>query len=294
MFAKQISGHRSYIIAVVVSCVFTVLCGGMEAWADSTTGGDESNTNIAQVTVGPDIPSSNGTPMADQFTGSLRHSIPIIVPPGRNGMQPNLALTYRSGNGNGWVGVGWELEAGSIERNTRKGVSYSADDYILRTPNGTMDLVKLPDSSEYRAKIENGEFLRIVKMDTYWVATDKKGTRYIYGQSERSRLIDPNNSSSTEIFKWCLEMIQDTNDNAIKFVYAKGYGQVYLSCIYYNTPDFSYLYPPDGSSYVKFYLEEDRNDKPYLYTANFLGWTDKRLKTIEVGTNSLLIRNLIP
>jgi hypothetical protein len=32
----------------------------------------------------------------NESTGALRYSIPIIAPPGRNGLQPNLELTYDS------------------------------------------------------------------------------------------------------------------------------------------------------------------------------------------------------
>ena len=65
---------------------------------------------------------TGGTVHVDPFTGTATTSIPLQVFPGRNGLQPNLQLTYSSGPGNGWVGMGWKLELGAIERNTRFGV----------------------------------------------------------------------------------------------------------------------------------------------------------------------------
>jgi len=43
----------------------------------------------------------------DLFTGTGNFSVPIAVPPGRNGLQPSLTLGYSTGSGNGpvqWAG----------------------------------------------------------------------------------------------------------------------------------------------------------------------------------------------
>ncbi len=54
--------------------------------------------------------------------GTANLSYPIEIPAGRQGMQPNLALTYSSGGGNGWLGVGWDISIPSITVETRWGV----------------------------------------------------------------------------------------------------------------------------------------------------------------------------
>ena len=41
--------------------------------------------------------------------GAATYSIPIVVPPGRRGLQPELSLSYSSRAGNGIAGMGWSL-----------------------------------------------------------------------------------------------------------------------------------------------------------------------------------------
>jgi RHS repeat-associated protein len=64
-------------------------------------------------------------------TGRFTYTIPIEVPKGRAGMEPELAVTYSSGRGNGLFGVGWSLSAGSeITRCHRTMISDGAVDGV--------------------------------------------------------------------------------------------------------------------------------------------------------------------
>src|SRR5262249_10194606 len=52
--------------------------------------------------------------------GAATTNIPIAVPQGRGGMQPNLVLMYSSqGAGFSPYGAGWALPVGTIQRSTR-------------------------------------------------------------------------------------------------------------------------------------------------------------------------------
>src|ERR671925_1865171 len=58
----------------------------------------------------------------DLFAGTGNFTVPIALPPGRNGFQPQLNLVYSTGNGNGPFGLGWSLSVPGVSRKTSKGV----------------------------------------------------------------------------------------------------------------------------------------------------------------------------
>lgn len=47
-------------------------------------------------------------------TGGVTYSIPIYTPPGTNGLQPSISITYNSQSGPGIVGYGWNIAGLSV------------------------------------------------------------------------------------------------------------------------------------------------------------------------------------
>src|SRR5687767_7914031 len=94
----------------------------------------------------------------DLHTGTGNFSVPIALPPGRNGFQPELSLAYSTGTGNGPFGLGWSLSVPGVTRKTAKGVpryDNVLDTFVL---SGAEDLVPVrgapPGTTRYRPRTE--------------------------------------------------------------------------------------------------------------------------------------------
>jgi len=215
-------------------------------------------------------------------TGTATLTIPIDVPPGRKGIQPNLALMYNSSSPNGILGVGWNLELGSIQRSTKKGVPKydDTDIFVLTQAGSTQELICI-GTDQYRAKIE-GAFMKIEFINnSYWQITDKKGIKYFFGKEEHPEYIQnskqdnpnppPGHTNST--LKWCLDEVRDLNDNYMIFTYHKDQNQIYPDSIHYIGDP---VLPEIVFSY------EGRSDTNLSYRAGFAITTAKILSEIRI------------
>lgn len=197
-------------------------------------------------------------------SGALSYNVPIKVPPGRGGLQPELALIYNSSNKqNGWLGKGWNLDLGSIKRSSKDRINFNDNDSFV---HDGMDLVRR-SSSHYSARIE-GDFSYYVYngQNSGWVVKKNDGRKYSYGTSSNSQIVSPQG-----VVKWLLSSIADANGNTISISYNNTGSEIYLNQINYEP----------GGSRVEFILE-DRNDiKPSFNNFKKLELT-KRLKEIRV------------
>jgi hypothetical protein len=53
--------------------------------------------------------------------GDAQVAYRLDLPDGRAGMKPEIALEYASSNGNGWLGLGWNLSSSAVTLDTRWG-----------------------------------------------------------------------------------------------------------------------------------------------------------------------------
>jgi hypothetical protein len=220
-------------------------------------------------------------PLPDLLTGSFSHAIPITVAPGRKGIQPSLALSYRSSGSNSWVGLGFSLNPGYITRSTRLGVptyNDTQDTFYFITDAGTTELVHLVDNL-YQAKIESGFTKFFKETDDSWRVLGKDGGVLILGRSSQAK-----EGSGLGTFSWYVTKAVDTNGNYLEYDYTKDQGKAYLSRIDYTGNEIGV----NPTNSVEFFLEP-REDIASSYITSSKIATAKRLKEIQVKVNSDLV-----
>ena len=221
----------------------------------------------------------------DLFTGQATTAVPIFVPPGRRGVQPALALSYSSFGGNGWVGVGWTLELGHIQRSTKKGVpNFNSSDIFIFSFQGVQSELVSIGGNEYRTKNESGSFLKFQLNGSSWTVWDKNGTRYAFGTSSSSRIED-----GSGIFQWSLDRVTDIHGNTMTVSYAKDSGQLYLLQIAYTGSDAT----GESPTHTVDFLRETRPDRIHSHLSGVDIFTDHRLKQIDVRASGQLARRYV-
>ena len=213
-------------------------------------------------------------------SGTSSHSVNIAIPPGVNGLQPEITLRYNSGRGNGHYGLAWSYEPMAISRQTVKGLpTYSPNDIFVYQGE---ELVPLSDGT-YRLENESA-FMRFRPKNNSWEVHDKKGTHYRYGiflnedePNRRSRITRPEGDDFDNTYKWCLTEVIDTRGNRIEYRYetfADSPGDLYCTEIRYSIFGNNY-------HYVRF-LHRPRTDAFSSYISGFEIRTGRRCKEIQV------------
>jgi hypothetical protein len=173
---------------------------------------------------------------SDLETGTGTFSVPLGLPPGRNGFQPDLTLVSSSGQGNGPLGLGWTLSGPGVACETAKGVPQyrdlspgpgAHDTFIL---SGAEDLVSVPEGSpgamRDRPRTE-ARFARIARWvdhdGVHWEVHSEDGLVSRYGakarapgcQGWRDPAVLVNPSDPAEILAWKLSSTEDLLGNRI-------------------------------------------------------------------------------
>ncbi|MCK4540770.1 MAG: hypothetical protein KAU17_00900, partial [Spirochaetales bacterium] len=255
--------------------------------------------------------------------GGANLSYPIVIPPGRRGMQPQIALSYNSEGGNGWLGMGWDLSVPSVTVDSRWGVprydaQYETESYLVNggqlahlTHRDGGNTTRVPGDKEYTMRKE-GVFQKIIRHGNgpssyWWEAIDKSGTQYFYGGTPESGLDQYAvlaSQNGSKISEWKLTEVRDTYGNRVDYEYATVYDsgfeggtgsvpgvQLYVKSIRYTGR------PGDEGKYeVRFVRDRDlpgwtrRSDVNINARPGFKVVTADLLRVVEIYFESALIR----
>ncbi|TDC48656.1 type IV secretion protein Rhs [Jiangella ureilytica] len=228
-------------------------------------------------TAAADAADGGGTPTATSLspsatwdvaghTGDFTWSYPLRVPPVPGGLTPSLALSYQSSAVDGrtsatnnqpsWVGDGWDLNPGFVERNygpcaeDKTGGTVPPDtigDLCWRSHNATAtygggggQLIRDDRSLAWRPRSDDGstvELLTRADGKEYWKITTLDGTQYLFGSRPDSGSTwtvpvygddagEPCHvagsfaaSRCTQPWRWNLDTIVDARGNMIRLSY---------------------------------------------------------------------------
>src|SRR5262245_10519488 len=167
----------------------------------------------------------------DLHTGTGNFTVPIAVPPGRNGFQPQLNLTYSTGNGNGPFGLGWTISVPGVAHSAKKIPGYQESDIFVLS--GAEDLVPVEHGNgfiRYRPRTE-GLFARIQHYrggaGDYWQVKTRDGLTSLYGTPRPTSappdwidpavVRDPGPEKAHHVFSWKLTRTLDPFGNLIEY-----------------------------------------------------------------------------
>src|SRR5262249_35201026 len=123
----------------------------------------------------------------DPVAGSLGSSVPIVVPAFR-GLEPKLALSYRSGGGNGAAGVGWTIGFSFIElaspgrgapRYDGGAISFADGHELAPCRTGSVS-PSCTTGGTHSTKIENYHRIQYDAPANKWYFWTKDGTKLTY------------------------------------------------------------------------------------------------------------------
>ncbi len=167
--------------------------------------------------------------------GAATYQIPLSVPAGRNGLAPQIALSYNSQAGDGSAGTGWTLTGFSrIERcgktfpldGQRTAVTFSnADRFcldgrpLLRISAGTCGA----DTVEFRTEIDVNEKVTchgsLHGGPEYFRVQYPSGLSAYLGRTANARRVVTAGGAGSVIQSWLVSQVQDKFHNSMRFTY---------------------------------------------------------------------------
>lgn len=234
--------------------------------------------------------------------GGAIYTIPIEVPVGVHGLQPNISLVYNSQSGNGIAGMGTSLAGfSSITRAPKdilhdgatSGMKYLGDDAFYL--DGTRLILKSGTSGEDGAVFvaENDPYTQIIQHGTCYTGANymwfeivyQDGTKAYFGYSTgRNTYTDGSNNQKT--MSWNVDYMEDPYGNTMTIEYVKYNYVIYPSQIVYGMSNTS-------ANNLRNYVNFSYSTRSDVTKSKFDGVDcimDRRLSTITTKTGSTTYR----
>jgi RHS repeat-associated protein len=253
-----------------------------------------SNAKIVTAPTGssPEVGITDGS-LSVSLSGAANYSIPIEVPPGINGVVPQISLEYSSQGDNGIAGYGWNV--GGVSGITRIPATMYHDGVIDAVDFDNLDRFALDGqrlilkSGNYGGDgaVYETENYSNLKISSHGVSTfgAKYGPSYFLvqypdGSSAAYGLTSTSGYSRTE---WSISYWQNSQGVRIDYSYTNKNNELILDAIYYGA---------NGANSISFsYRQRERPE--IAYVAGEISARNNLLQNIAVKANNTGFRNYL-
>jgi RHS repeat-associated protein len=252
-----------------------------------------NTTPVNIATVDPMAGIKGINPPSPNNRGSANVSYPIEVPAGINGLTPSVSINYSSDAREGNCGYGWNLGVSNITIDTSKGVPKydNSSDVLLLDGKKLVKTGTEGSNTVYRYKNE-GAFSKIVKQGTgngvSFIVYQTDGTKVYYGETDTTKLYNPDPAKNSQIFTWFISRIVDKFGNQMTYSYTSEIDSVSGKRVNLNLSVISYGYN-NGISYaytLNFdWLPKNAVDITYFSIPGFTVKGNKYLDKIRINYN---------
>ncbi|OMH30405.1 FG-GAP-like repeat-containing protein [Motiliproteus sp. MSK22-1] len=232
--------------------------------------------------------------------GSAAYSIPISLPAGTAGIQPDLQLSYNSNGGNGLLGTGWSLSGLSAitrcptnleDHGIIDGVDLDDNDQLCLNGVRLIEDGSYDGGTLYRTQLES--FSRVVGYGSVGTSHDRfkvwtaGGQILEYGFTADSQV---ETEDGNNIFEWLINKTADRYDNYLTYVYDKDIleGEYQISEINYT---YNGTAGANAEHRVEFTYSTDRSDPMVGYISGTKRAVNDRLEAINVYSGSTLLHS---
>ncbi|WP_268225623.1 FG-GAP repeat domain-containing protein, partial [Sinomicrobium oceani] len=229
-------------------------------------------------------------------TGGAVYTVPIKVPPGINGVEPDIALTYNSQGGNGLAGWGWNISGVSVitrvpstkfHDNQLAGVDFTSTDRFAL--DGQRLLLKSgiygKDGTVYET--ENYSNMKITShgVSPYGAAYGPAYFKVLY--PDGSFAVYGNGSGSRSRTDFAITYWENPQGIRVNYSYISGYNGISIKTIKYGSKDTA-----TQINEIEFvYTDRERAEQAYIGGISFV--RTNILSEIKVKGNGSGYRNYV-